>query len=289
MAQVSGSIPVRPTFEFGRSLQFIDVFSPCSGEQRVVNGALEKAVQLGEHTVGFRVWGGRGALQYTLFSAGRIDAALEAAARDRIAFFLSVDDDLAPFFARAARDPAMKGALQRWRGMHHVKFIAPFEIATWAVLGQRNPIPVARRTKDAIVERWGGRVEVDGVELRAFPTAKQWRAIPRAELDAVVNHPRRARFLAAVAEAFEGVDEQFLRGGDFDDVEAWLRDIDGIGEWSSAFVLFRGLGRADRMPLSAPMEVAARRAYGPLGQQKLREISRSYGPHQGYWALYLRA
>ena len=92
-----------------------------------------------------------------------------------------------------------------------------------------------------------------------------------------------------MTQAFLGVDEQWLRTAPFDEVETWLRDIDGIGEWSSAFVLFRGLGRCDRMPFTKPMERAARDHYGAKSAAELQKICASYGLAQGYWALYTRA
>jgi DNA-3-methyladenine glycosylase II len=94
----------------------------------------------------------------------------------------------------------------------------------------------------------------------------------------------------AVAEAFDRVDETFLYGGDFQEVQAWLRSIDGIGEWSAAFVLFRGLGRIERMPLTPPFVKAVRAVYGAsLTEPEIARIAKGYGPWAGYWAMYLRA
>ena len=95
---------------------------------------------------------------------------------------------------------------------------------------------------------------------------------------------------AAVASAFEEVDERFLRKGGRAEVESWLRSIHGVGEWSAAFVLFRGLGRLEPMPVTEPMVRAARDAYGPkTSEARICRIAEAYGPWQGYWQLYLRA
>jgi len=105
----------------------------------------------------------------------------------------------------------------------------------------------------------------------------------------VVGNRRNARYLGAVAAAFCDADEAFLRAGPFEEVEAWLRAINGIGEWSAAVVLVRGLGRLERIPLAGAnlAEVAARR-YSADGQEVLREAAVRYGVWVGYWAHNFR-
>ena len=40
-----------------------------------------------------------------------------------------------------------------------------------------------------------------------------------------------------------------VRGAKYASVEAWLRGIDGIGPWSSGFILLRGIGRGEALPV----------------------------------------
>src|SRR2546423_969161 len=69
-----------------------------------------------------------------------------------------------------------------------------------------------------------------------------------------------------------------------------LRHVDGIGQWSATFVMFRGLGRAGAMDMTEPTLKAARRVYGArYSDDRLRRIAEGYGRWAGYWALYLRA
>jgi DNA-3-methyladenine glycosylase II len=82
----------------------------------------------------------------------------------------------------------------------------------------------------------------------------------------------------------------FLRHGDYDEVEAWLRSIKGIGEWSAQFVMVRGLGRIDRLPIEQRLLMAASERYQQtMTPDSLRKLAVRYGPWQGYWAHYLRA
>jgi DNA-3-methyladenine glycosylase II len=173
-----------------------------------------------------------------------------------------------------------------------VKFLTPFECACWAILSQRNTMPIARRLKQALLERFGTALEVDGVRYAAFPDAARLADADPADLLAIVHNLRRDEYLAAVARAFSVADEAWLRGAPYDQAEAWLRSIDGIGPWSAAFVLLRGLGRVERLPIGEKrLAMAAGRLYNggpPLDDAGLRRVARRYGPWQGYWAHYLR-
>jgi DNA-3-methyladenine glycosylase II len=238
----------------------------------------------------FRVAPGQAGLSLTLHSAAPLPAAVEQAAVERVRFFLSLDDDLAGFYALAEKDAALAPRVASWRGMHHVKFPTPFENTAWAVLGQRAPLRVSRRMKDRLVAEYGGALTVDGRVHPCFPEAADLRGADEAALAKVLGHERKARYLRAVVDAFLGADERFLRTGPFDDVRDWLRQIDGVGEWSAGFVLFRGLGRGERLLMTEALFEAARRLYGATQSvSQLRALGSRYGDHMGYWALYLRA
>jgi DNA-3-methyladenine glycosylase II len=252
---------------------------------------------IGEQPVVFRVAGTGSAdaprLEYMLFAEAPITPEVQAAATDRIAFYLSLDDDLRPFYAIGEVDPAFAPVVRQLYGYHQVKFLTPFENAAWAILSQRNPMPVAQKQKQALAVRFGGTLTVDGVPYTAFPTPAQLAGVAPATLREVVGNERRAEYLAAAARAFSTVDESWLRAAPYAEVEAWLRGIKGIGAWSAEFILLRGLGRLDRVPLTEERLIAAvSHRYGngqALPPAEVERIAAGYGPWQGYWAHYLRA
>jgi DNA-3-methyladenine glycosylase II len=280
-----------PPFDFELSLRFAEGFRPGSGEQVVEGGRLWKAFRVLGSTVAARVEStgdvDRPGLIVTIDAP---DVAISGAAVRRVADYLSVEDDLAPFLAIVAGDPPMAERARDLHGLHHVRFPSPFEAACWSVLSQRQPIPMARRVKDAVTEQFGAVVEMDGHRLTAFPEAEDLASAGEEAVGGVVRNPRRARYLQAVVRAFCDVDDEFLRTAPVGEVERWLLDIDGIGAWSSAFVLFRGIGRMEHMPVTEPFLRAARPVYGPdATDDEIREIAARYGPWGGYWGLYLRA
>jgi DNA-3-methyladenine glycosylase II len=293
----SGVLTPVPPFDFEQSLDFLGMFPPTRGEQTLARRTLTKAVMIGGQPVVFRVAGtgsaGAPRLEYTLFAAAPITSEVQAAAADRIAFYLSLDDDLRPFYAIGEADPAFAPVLRRLYGYHQVKFLTPFENAAWAILSQRNPMPVAQKQKLALAARFGGTLTVDDTAYTAFPAAAQLAGVPPATLREVVNNDRRAEYLAAAAHAFSTVDESWLRAAPYAEVEAWLRGIKGIGPWSAEFILLRGLGRLDRVPATEERLIAAvSHRYGHDQAPPPAEVERlaaGYGPWQGYWAHYLRA
>lgn len=287
---ITGSLSAVQPFDFARSLAFLGEFPPANRQQVIGDGSLTKAVMIDGQAIVFRVTGSVDGLDYTLFADQPISAERQRAAADRIAFFLSLADDLRPFYALAQADPPFSSVLERLYGYHQVKFLTPFENACWAILSQRIPVRVGLTLKARLGEQVGAALEVDSVSYTAFPDAP--RLLERAaDLDGMVGNQRKADYLRAAAQAFATVDEAWLRRAPYADVEAWLLAIKGIGAWSANFILIRGLGRMDRVPVTeGRMLDAARKVYGDdLSEQQIIDLGAHYGEYQGYWAHYLRA
>jgi DNA-3-methyladenine glycosylase II len=290
----SGTLPAQPPFDFERSLAFLGMFPPMHGEQQLADRTLTKAVSIDGHAVGFRV---RAAgtpdvpqMAYTLYSDQPITPELDNAAADRIAFFLSLNDDLRPLYAQGADDPVFAPVIRQLYGLHQVKFLTPFEHACWAILTQRTPMNVAQGIKQRIAETLGTALAIEDVTYHAFPEAA--RLLEAADdLAAVVGNARKTQYLLSAAHAFAGMDEDWLRHAPSDEVEAWLLRIKGIGAWSARFILIRGLGHMDRQSIGeARFFEAARQRYGhDLSEAQIHTIGERYGAQQGYWAYYLRA
>ncbi|ULH17631.1 hypothetical protein MF271_19630 (plasmid) [Deinococcus sp. KNUC1210] len=289
-----------PPFDFAQTLGFLGGFTPTAGEQTVAAQSLTKAVRVQGETAGFRLRS-VGTVQVPeltcdLFAGASLLPEAEEAALKRIRFFLSLDEDLEPFYAVARQDLPFHGVLQRLYGYHQVKFLTPFENACWAILTQRTPGNVARGMKRRLVEAYGGSVQTPDGLLWAFPEPADLAAATSAELGEVVGNARKGEYLNAVVQAFGQTDERWLRQGPLGEVRTWLRGIHGIGEWSATFILLRGLGRMDDPLPQDPDSLfvqeimnAASRVYGPLSADALQAHACRYGVWQGYWAHYLRA
>jgi DNA-3-methyladenine glycosylase II len=296
MYQETGTLTPIPPFDFSKSLQFLGIFGPTKNEQTVSTHSLTKAISIDGQTVVFQLTSigttEKPELEYSLFSAKPFSQAMENAVVERITFFLSLKDDLQPFYRLGRADPDFAPIIEHLYGYHQVKFLTPFENACWAVLTQRNPMKIAQQTKQALVEKYGSSLEVSGSVYWAFPEPMQIAVVDESELLKLIRNDRRTEYLVAVARAFSEADEEFLKTASDEAVEAWLRNIKGIGEWSATFIMVRGLGRMERVPLTeARLFEAASKVYGhgeELNRDDLMRLADKYGPWQGYWAHYIR-
>ncbi len=269
------------------------MFPPMREDQTVTELSMTKAVRVGGRAIVFQLKPTgtikMPGLKYTLFADHPFSRGLTEVVADRISFFLSLTDDLEQFYRTAINDPNFAPVLQKLYGLHQVKFLTPFECACWAVLSQRNQLSAARNAKQALLERYGTSLEVNGHVYRAFPEPGQLGEASKEEVKALLKHERREEYLGEVIKAFNNVDERFLRTADYDKVEEWLKDIKGIGDWSAKLILLRGLGRMEKLAVEKRLIAAAGRVYGkPMTLQRLHVIAEKYGRWKGYWAYYLR-
>lgn len=292
---IKGEIYPKPPFDFHQTLDFANMFLPSKDEQRITDLTFTKSIYLLGETVAFKLTG-KGTIEdpvlsYELFSYHEIDKKTESELLDRISFFLSLKDDLIPFYKLGRKDPDFNEVIETLYGLHQVKFLTPFEAAVWAVLSQRISMKAVHTMKDRLVKMVGNHIEVDGVDYWAFPGASQIRKLSVEKLlDTIKNH-RKTEYIMAVAEAFDQVDEQFLREGDLEEVKDWLINIKGIGAWSAHLELIKGIGRMEGvLEHDKCLYKCAQKVYGfDITGEKFKKISESYGDYKGYWNYYIRA
>ena len=306
-----GRIEATPPFDFGKSLDYLRAFPPTAMDQAVAGDSFIKAFQIQGRTLAASIEGSafvdkanlnnsnKGGtsldqphLNYTLFSDKSVSRELESAFTERLSSMLSLADDLAPFYALAKADPQFQPIMQSLFGYHPVRFQSGFEAAVWAILSQRNRMATARNMYRSLVRSFGHTAEVDGVTCWAFPEPEELAGCSEGDLAFVARNLRRGEFLIDAARAFTMVPPGFLDSAEYEEVKEWLRSINGIGPWSASFVLWRGLGRSQTVPLpDRPFLDAASRVYGggiTLNDVEVLRIAQRYHPWQGYWAHYLR-
>ena len=141
-------LAARAPFAFEHSLSFLCSFPPTNGEQLIERRALTKAVSIEGRAALVTVRETNAGLRCAVITRAALSPLSLERVVSRARFQLSLDDDLTPFHALAADDPAFAPLERRWHGHHHVKFPSPFEIAVWTVLAQRNGRPPAQASRD---------------------------------------------------------------------------------------------------------------------------------------------
>jgi DNA-3-methyladenine glycosylase II len=295
MQTAHGILEAVPPFDFAHSLRFLGEFMPSKDGQVIGENALTRAVRLDGHTLAFTVIS-MGSIEtphveFTLFSEEPISHEVQAAAEDRITHFLSLHDNLLPFYTLAKGDRDFEPIVEKLYGYHQVKFLTPFENACWAILSSRNTFSAARTLKNRIGDAYGDSIEVEGKEFPAFPAPEDVLPASPADLVALIRNEQRADYIWHAARAFASADETWLRTGDYDEVYAWLRGIKGVGEWTASFIMIRSLGRMERLiaPEKRLLESTSE-AYGrEIDKETLLKLAERYGDYKAYWSHYLRA
>jgi DNA-3-methyladenine glycosylase II len=302
--QTTLTLTAIPPFAFQRSLDYIRAFYgrpyervPAAEQiaRKTVGGesveGLRRVVSVRGRAVLFEVWptDAPERLELTLY-ADKLEEELLHAATERVRFYLSLDDDLEPLYAR--RDPLFAGVVERLYGYHPVKVLTPFEAACWALVQQRTPNGFAHQTMARLAKSFGPRLEHGGRRYAAFPEARQMLEDPHARILAATNNTRKTERMHHLVRAFAGADEAFLRAAPYDEVARWLGRVKGLGAWSVDFIALRGLGRYERVPwtdtgmLGAISKVYTRGL--PISAGSARELAERYGWYAGLWAHYVK-
>ncbi len=292
---IQGKIFPTSPFDFSRSINFMNMFTPTDGEQTFNDQSFTKAIYLKDQTLAFKIED-KGTVEdpvllYTIFSSKTLEDDIKSELLDRIKFYLSLDDDLKPFYSHASKDEAFKKVITKLYGLHQVKFLTPFEGAGWAVLSQRISMKAAHTIKERLVQSVGDKITIDGVDYWTFPSADQIQNLGLEKLTSILKNSRKSEYLYKVSESFAEVDEDFLRKAPIEEVKNWLLNIKGIGEWSAHLELIRGLGRMEELSGNDRMLIkCAEKVYGTkISETELKNIEEGYKDYKGYWEYYLRS
>jgi DNA-3-methyladenine glycosylase II len=171
------------------------------------------------------------------------------------------------------------------RGMRPPRFAGLFEAVASVVPFQQVSLDAGVAVVSRLVERFGASLEYEGSRVHAFPAAN---VIADARLAAIRGcglSLRKAETLQSAARAIESGDvtEEKLSRMNSPAAIRFLTELRGIGPWSAALILLRGMGRLDVFP---PGDVGVARGLSallrlPPGRSLDRTIER-FGEHRGY-------
>lgn len=234
-----------------------------------------------------------GSLLVTVDGAALTPAELDHVTRE-LTWRLALDLDTQPLHAAAMHDPAFAPIASALAGFHPPLSTSAFQAACWTVIRQRTPPSFAHASMERLAMLLGTAVAAPtGNQLLIFPAPADLDDDARPALLAATNNLRKVERLRGLADAFRLVDEEWLRTAPYADAYAWLVALPGLGPWSAEQVLWRGLGRYERVPWRDTGALAAVGAayLGGLTPAKgtARELAEEYGWLQGLWLRYLKA
>lgn len=290
-----GRVTPAPPFDLAQTLRVLAVSASVrDGLRAELDGSLTGGLSLDQRVVVFSLSPTTDAgLSLTLTGALPWTPPSIARATTAVDHFLALSDELPPFYALAAADPAFAPVVAAFHGYHPTRFPSAFEAACWAVLTQHNHMSIAGKMKRDLTHALGGSITLDGGDaFAAFPTPAQMAATSPQQLLATLKNEQRSIYLYGLAHAFRDSDTGLLTDAPYAEAEAWLRTIPGIGPWSAQFTLLRGVGRTDGpVTVDAPLLRAMVEVYGHdlvADAAQAKRLAESYRPHYVHWAHYLR-
>ena len=186
-----------------------------------------------------------------------LSVSIDAPAADRapaialVRRVLGVDRDLAPFDRAAARIPWLAPLASRMRGVKPPRYPTLWETFVNAVVFQQVSLLAATAIMRRLIVALGAPHEREAIALYAFPTAERFLSADDGVLRADGLSASKLATLRRVGDALgSGVlSEAMLDERATPDAAALLQEIKGIGPWTAAVILLRGMGRLDVFPL----------------------------------------
>jgi DNA-3-methyladenine glycosylase II len=277
------AIPTTQPFSFAQTLAFLDRFPPCRGEYLIEDNRLTAAICVGGKAHAFSLVGNGDKLTVELavdLPATTRDAIVTHASR-----FVGADDDVADFYERAATDKPFAKLLKLLHGLHHVRFLTFPEIAVYSVMMQRAPITMAAALKRKFLAAFGKPIDVNGHTLLAMPELDELAKLSVEDVAKAIKNRGKAARIVDVIHGVSAIGEKRLREAPYAEARDALLAIPGVGPFSAAAILLRGLGRMDELPWLPAFSELANKLYGRVVDHT--SISRRYGTFIGYWSFYL--
>ncbi len=159
--------------------------------------------------------------------------------------------DLSEWYRRSDRIGWLRPIAAALRGLKPPRYPSLWEACAHAIVFQQISIHAAASIMRRAIEALGEPVSVGGVRCVTFPEAERWRSVGDAILrDAGLSRNKIAHLRSAAAAFDDGsIDEGTLQKLSTPAAAQCLCSIRGIGPWSAAVVLLRGMGRLDVFPL----------------------------------------
>jgi len=215
-------------------------------------------------------------------------------------WMLFAELDLRPFYEMVETHDVLGNVVRRLNGLKPTRPPSLFEMAVTAVTEQQISMAAAYQIRSRVVEAFGDPVEVSSEDeetdlLHVFPAPDTIASAPFDELKACGLSRRKAEYIRGLARAIveEDVDLEKLRDLPNDQVRSVITDLRGFGPWSADYILVRGLGRLDCVPVD---DLGVRTVVGHylgdgsrMAPEAVQQALAPFEPYRGLLAFYLLA
>lgn len=179
-----------------------------------------------------------------------IDIPSKEAIKKHIYDWFDLGRNLSPFYKLITKDHRLTKLLM-FKGLRMMGIPNLFEALCWSIIGQQINLEFAFKLKKRLVENYGFKVEYDGHEYWHFPTPTKLLQLTEEFQKANQFSRSKVKYLKNVSEAFESgrvSKQKLLELNSFQERQALLTSIKGIGEWSANYALMKCLHEPNAIP-----------------------------------------
>jgi DNA-3-methyladenine glycosylase II len=275
---------VQGPYDLALSLKARASFSPEPAEEAPV---LRMAVRIDGKPVLLEVR--QESLMPAMLQVASSDDAPQERLQEQAGWVVLADLDLGPFYRMAEKHAILGPVATSFHGMKPIRPATLFEMMVDAVIEQQISLTAARRIRSRVVERFGERQG----GLWVFPGPEILARASLEELRACGLSGRKAEYINGLAGkvADGSFDPDALKGMSDDAVRSVISGIRGFGRWSADYILVRGLGRTDAVPVD---DLAVRTIVGKyLGNgsrmtaEQVEGALKPFVPYRGIAVFYL--
>lgn len=224
--------------------------------RRLSTNIVDRLGSDGTYTRAFEGLGAPGVVTVRQRDATALEVELDVPAGQAVRAFglvermLGVDRDLRSFDRRAAKISWLRALARRMRGVKPPRYPTLWEACVNAIIFQQISVVAAGSIMGRFVERFGTALRRGGEVLYAFPPPQAILEARDAALGETGLSANKFSTLRRVADALLGgtLDEAMLEERPSPAAALLLTAIKGIGPWTAAVILLRGLGRLDVFP-----------------------------------------
>lgn len=203
---------------------------------------------------------------------------------DTTRHMLGLRQPVAAFQRKAAQHDVLRPIVQAMPGVRMIQTPNLWEALSWAIIGQQINLAFAYKLRNRLIFLGNGH-DAPAPRPLPFPTPRQVLGITPDALKQVQFSRQKIAYLLELARQFEsdGLAALSLEAAAPEEIEARLLSIKGLGRWSVAYGMMRGLGHLDALPVGdAGLRQALRARFNldaapdPATQERLMAPFRPY-------------
>jgi AraC family transcriptional regulator, regulatory protein of adaptative response / DNA-3-methyladenine glycosylase II len=159
-----------------------------------------------------------------------------------------------------------------------------WELAVRAILGQQVTVAAGRQLVERMVTQWGEHIPgPKGRAVRLFPQAQAVAGLLPSDLGALGIIRQRQVALLTLAKIVAQGGLNLSPGADVQATLSLLRQIPGIGPWTSQYIAMRALHWPDALPSG---DAVLRKAWATPRPAEMDEFANRFRPWRSYATLH---